>query len=71
MIERYCTLKDCPGTNSCHHKGLAIRSLNCPYEYLAANYDPKHRWKGDGNPPRRWVALDGTVVYRSFSDYCD
>lgn len=32
---------------------------------------PEHRWKGPGDPPRKWTAEDGTVVYRSYEDYCD
>lgn len=33
---------------------------------------PEHlRWQGDGPPPPRWMAADGTIVYRSYGDYCD
>lgn len=30
-----------------------------------------HGWKGEGPPPPRWTAPDGTIVYRSYGDYCD
>lgn len=30
-----------------------------------------HRWKGPGPMPARWTAADGTIVYRSYADYCD
>lgn len=33
---------------------------------------PEHlRWKGKGDPPASWYAVDGTKVYRSYEDYCD
>lgn len=44
---------------------------DCVYVYDAAKCEPKYRWYGEGNPPRRWKAQDGTVVYRSYADYCD
>ena len=31
----------------------------------------KYRWKGEGPAPAKWWADDGTLVYRSYSDYCD
>jgi hypothetical protein len=40
-------------------------------EYVASKERPQYNWHGEGNPPRRWKAPDGTLVYRSFSDYCD
>ncbi len=40
-------------------------------EYVASKDKPEYNWKGEGPPPHRWTALDGTIVYRSFSDYCD
>ena len=43
----------------------------CVYEYREDHYKPEHRYKGDWPPPRRWIAADGTVVYRTYSDYCD
>jgi hypothetical protein len=33
---------------------------------------PAHlRWNGPGPMPPRWTADDGTIVYRSYEDYCD
>lgn len=32
---------------------------------------PEHlRWKGEGPMPAKWKADDGTIVYRSYEDYC-
>lgn len=31
----------------------------------------KHPWKGPGPMPAKWTADDGTIVYRSYADYCD
>lgn len=31
----------------------------------------EHQWKGPGPAPAKWFAEDGTLVYRSYSDYCD
>lgn len=42
----------------------------CVYEYDAKQYEPHLRWKGEGAPPARWWA-GGTLVYRTFSDFCD
>lgn len=36
------------------------------------NHRPeKYRWKGSGPEPAKWRAEDGTLVYRSYEDYCD
>jgi hypothetical protein len=64
-VERFCT-KGCDGT-SCPHRD---KSRGCVYEYDASKYEPQFRWKGEGDPPRRWNA-NGTIVYRTFADYCD
>lgn len=32
---------------------------------------PSHKWQGPGPQPAKWTASDGTVVYRSYEDYCD
>jgi hypothetical protein len=62
-VERYCTRKACAGD------GCESRKPNgCPFEYVAADYEPEYRWKGEGPPPRSWMAC-GTLVYRSYSDY--
>lgn len=42
----------------------------CPLEYVAADLDPKFRWKGEGPPPPSWMA-GNTKVYRSYADYVD
>lgn len=67
-VDRYCTLENCAGADACKHRDPG---RSCVYEYVADKYEPGHRWEGEGIPPRRWKAADGTVVYRSFADYCD
>jgi len=64
----YCTVSGCEGGEAC--KQLRINGT-CSFEYNPENYKPQHRWPGEGPPPARWVADDGTVVYRCFSDYLD
>lgn len=32
---------------------------------------PRYNWAGEGPEPPRWIASDGTHVYRSYADYCD
>lgn len=39
--------------------------------YRPEDYEPQYQWQGEGPPPRRWWASDGTLVYRSWADYCD
>ena len=69
-IERYCIEQGCPGGDGCTNKHR-MPGKPCVMEYVAADCQPGYRWLGEGPPPRRWVALDGTHVYRSFADYCD
>jgi hypothetical protein len=69
-IERYCKEPDCPGGNGCTNKWRRVGEP-CTMEYVASKDIPQYNWLGDGPPPHRWVAADGTHVYRSFSDYCD
>lgn len=33
--------------------------------------DKIYAWTGDGPAPAKWTAPDGTLVYRSYEDYCD
>jgi hypothetical protein len=66
-VERHCTMKSCPGGEGCINPH---RGEKCVMEYVASDYPEELRWKGDEPPPRRWWA-DGTLVYRSFADYCD
>lgn len=33
--------------------------------------DPMYEWKGDGPAPKKWIAEDGTLVYRSIEDFYD
>ena len=66
-IERYCSEKGCAGADACKHGRKGGR---CVFEYVAKEYEPQYRWLGDGPPPARWMA-GGTMVYRSFADYCD
>lgn len=72
-IERYCINTGCKGGADCTNE-YRNPSRQCVYEYVAAppgSPDAKYNWLGDGPPPRRWVAPDGTHVYRTFADYCD
>lgn len=69
-VERYCTNPGCPGGDGCTNK-YRRAGEDCTMEYVASKDNPKYNWKGEGNPPARWVASDGTIVYRSYSDYCD
>lgn len=62
----YCALP-CDGREACQYRHS---DGSCVYEYDASKYEEQFRWKGDGPPPRRWWA-NGTLVYRSFADYCD
>lgn len=39
-------------------------------KYTPENLPDEYRWKGSGPAPSRWTADDGTVVYRSYADYC-
>lgn len=64
---RYCTLPDCRDHVHCKHRHT---DGSCVYEYNPDDCAPEMRWKGEGPPPRRWWA-NGTLVYRSFADYCD
>jgi len=38
--------------------------------YRPDKYPPEYRWLGEGPPPVKWCAPDGTIVYRSYADYC-
>lgn len=69
-IERYCAEKGCPGGEGCTNKWRQP-DQPCTMEYVANPGRPEYNWLGEGPPPPRWVAADGTHVYRSFSDYCD
>ena len=68
MIERYCPEKGCSGGDGCINKPDAGQP--CLFEYVAAALEPPFRWQGEGPPPRKWMA-NGTLVYRSYADYCD
>lgn len=69
-VERYCTKAGCPGGGGCINTWRKPDD-QCTYEYVASKDRPQYNWKGEGNPPARWVALDGTHVYRSMADYYD
>lgn len=66
-VSRYCTQPECLGGALCKQQ----TPENCSYEYVAEKLEPHHRWRGEGPPPYRWRAPDGTMVYRTFADYCD
>ena len=71
-IERYCTEKGCPGGDGCTNK-FRRAGEPCTMEYVAAPLDSpqaQFNWLGEEPPPARWW-VNGTLVYRSFSDYCD
>lgn len=63
----YCTL-GCTEAKDCRY---GQPRDGCCYEYDAHRYPENLRWNGEGDPPSRWRASNGTVVYRTFSDYCD
>ena len=42
-----------------------------PNEWYEAGLAEKYRWKGPGPAPAKWTAEDGTIVHRSYEDYCD
>lgn len=68
MATEWFCIEKCGGKDACKHRHEADGS--CVYEYDASRYSADMRWKGDGDPPRRWNA-GGTIVYRTFADYCD
>ena len=66
----YCARegKGCGDEHCTRNPGMTA----CAFEYDEAKCDPAHASKGkDWPPPRRWVALDGTHVYRTYADYVD
>lgn len=69
-VDRYCTNPGCPGGDGCTNKWCRAGE-SCTMEYVASQDNPQYNWNGEGPPPRRWTARDGTIVYRSYSDYCD
>lgn len=69
MVEFYCT-RGCESFERCKINPFAP-VIRCVYAYNALDYKPEYRWKGEGNPSRRWTALDGTIVYRCYADSCD
>jgi hypothetical protein len=62
------------GPDGIQYRSL-LRELNGVNEALkgtrAAASLCSHEWKGEGPPPRRWSCACGTIVYRSYEDYCD
>lgn len=66
---RYCIRE----TDGCGDKWCTRdKGEPCPYEYDESRGDPKHNYRGpEWPPPKRWVSLDGTHVYRTYADYCD
>jgi len=72
-IERYCTKEGCLGGDGCTNKWRQP-GMPCTMEYVASpdgTPEARFNWLGEGPPPSRWRAADGTIVYRSYSDYCD
>ena len=69
-IDRYCTLKECREGGGCQSNPRPPAGTACVYEYVAAEYEEPHQWKGDDAPPKRWWS-SGTLVYRSMSDFYD
>jgi hypothetical protein len=65
----YCT-EGCESAEKCEHLPTRAPGEQCVFTYDASVGDPRYNWTGDGPPPRRWRAADGTMVYRSFADYC-
>ncbi len=71
---RYCTRSatgEC-GYGETHPFCDRNHGNECVFEYNEDNYHPSKRYAGtQWPPPRRWVAADGTIVYRSYADYVD
>jgi hypothetical protein len=45
-------------------------------EYRPEQYPEWQRWKGEGDPPKRWWAInpktgERTLIYRSYADYLE
>lgn len=67
-VEWYCALGiGCAEPKACKHRHS---DGSCAYEYVAKP-GSEYNWTGEGPPPRRWTAPNGTLVYRSYSDYYD
>ena len=71
-------MNDTPNTDCKPAPVTAETAEQFAHDYYHAPEDqvltplPEHlRWKGPGDPPPRWTAPDGTIVYRSYADYCD
>jgi hypothetical protein len=69
-IERYCINPECAGGDQCLNK-FRNRGQQCTMEYVASKTRPEYNWLGEGLPPPRWTAPDGTIVYRTFADYVE
>jgi len=68
-IERYCTVKDCPGGDGCTNKYRRAGD-RCTMEYVAADMKPEFRWSGDEPPPsrQRGRATSSNSRHLAFSD---
>lgn len=69
-VERFCKKDGCPGGDGCINV-WRTPGQPCTMEYVADPNRSQYNWRGEGPPPPRWTAPDGTIVYRSYSDYCD
>lgn len=47
------------------------RALRTEAEPADDDRADKYRWRGQGPEPAKWWHADGTLVYRSYGDYCD
>lgn len=67
-MRRYCVRKEKCGVGFCD----ALPGQPCIFEYDEAKSPAEMRYQGDQwPPPRRWLSKDGTLVYRTYSDYVD
>lgn len=80
-MSRRCLI--CSNINPCRaHSGAAqeaefdrnsreVRRIQSARKDAAIEGGERFKWAGEGPEPARWTASDGTVVYRSYEDYCD
>lgn len=53
------------------HDFSSDRALRMQPEAVDHDRAEKYRWAGQGPEPAKWWHADGTLVYRSYGDYCD
>lgn len=64
---KYCTLTKSE-TCDCQYPN---EDGSCSYMYDSERIYPPFKWNGEWPPPPKWTTADGTIVYRTYADYCD